>query len=89
MAQRVRRNVERGVVPVGNDCSGEKSEGVRVTLSVGVATFQGEGDTIDRMMERADHALYAAKASGRNRVSVDGLEAPDFFSLRHARTGTQ
>ncbi len=89
VAQRVRRNVERSVVPVGKECSGEASEGVRVTLSVGVASFQGEGDTIDRMMERADHALYAAKASGRNRVSVDGLEAPDFFSLRHARTGTQ
>ncbi len=93
VAQRVRRNVERSVVPVGKECSGQASEGpgagVRVTLSVGVASFQGEGDTIDRMMERADHALYAAKASGRNRVSVDGLEAPDFFSLRHARTGTQ
>ena len=89
VAQRVRRNVERSVVPVGNGRSGETSEGVRVTLSVGVASFRGEGDTIDRMMERADHALYEAKASGRNRVSVDGLGTPDFFSLRHARTGTQ
>lgn len=89
VAQRVRRNVERSVVPVGSGCSGENAEGVRVTLSVGVASFRGEGDTIDRMMERADHALYEAKASGRNRVSVDGLETPDFFSLRHARTGTQ
>ncbi len=89
VAQRVRRNVERSVVPAGNESSGaENCDGVRVTLSVGVASFRGEGDTIDRMMERADHALYEAKESGRNRVSVDGLEAPDFFSLRHARTGT-
>ena len=89
VAQRVRRNVERSVVPVGKTSSGEACEEVRVTLSVGVASFQGEGDSIDRMMERADHALYAAKASGRNQVSVDGLPAPDFFPLRHARTGTQ
>ena len=89
VAQRVRRNVERSIVPVGKQASGEDPEGVRVTLSVGVASFQGEQDTIDRMMERADHALYAAKASGRNQVSVDGLQATDFFSLRHARTGTQ
>ncbi len=83
VAQRVRRNVERSVVPVGKG----SSEGIRVTLSVGVASFQGEGDTIDCMMERADHALYAAKASGRNQVNVDGLQSADFFSLRHARTG--
>ena len=89
VAQRVRRNVERSVVPVGKESSGEPAEEIRVTLSVGVASFQGEGDTIDLMMARADHALYAAKASGRNQVSVDGLQAPDFFSLRHARTGTQ
>ncbi len=89
VAQRVRRNVERSVVPVGKRVPGEDSQGLHVTLSVGVASFQGEGDTIDRMMERADHALYAAKASGRNQVSVDGLQVPDFFSLRHARTGTQ
>ena len=89
VAQRVRRNVERSVVPVGKQSSGEDSEGVRVTLSVGVASFQGEQDCVDRMMERADQALYAAKASGRNRVSVDGLKAPDFFSLRQASTGMQ
>ena len=89
VAQRVRRNVERSVIPLGKQVPGEESQGLRVTLSVGVASFQGEGDTITRMMERADHALYAAKASGRNQVSVDGLQVPDFFSLRHARTGTQ
>lgn len=88
VAQRVRRNVERSVVPLGKDSSAENTEGVRITLSVGVASFQGEGDTVDLMMKRADHALYTAKASGRNQVSVDGLQAPDFFALRHARIGT-
>ncbi len=89
VAQRVRRNVERSVIPLGKQVSEEDPQGLRVTLSVGVASYQGEGDTVDRMMERADHALYAAKASGRNQVSVDGLQVSDFFSLRHARTGTQ
>lgn len=89
VAQRVRRNVERSVVPVERPSSAEHPEGVRITLSVGVASFHGDEDTIDRMMERADHALYAAKTRGRNQVSVDGLQAPDFFLMRHARTGTQ
>ena len=38
-----------------------------VTASFGVAGFQ-EGDDIESCFERADKALYKAKAEGRNRV---------------------
>ncbi|MCV6587734.1 MAG: diguanylate cyclase [Marinobacterium sp.] len=41
----------------------------QVTSSFGVTGFC-EGDTIERMMTRADKALYEAKAEGRNRVEV-------------------
>jgi diguanylate cyclase (GGDEF)-like protein len=40
----------------------------RVTVSVGVASGQNEGETIDGIVERADQALYAAKRTGRDRV---------------------
>lgn len=46
---------------------------LRITLSAGVADGGGMGEgarTVDQLLERADRALYAAKASGRNRVSV-------------------
>ncbi len=38
---------------------------VRITVSCGVTSFV-EGDSHESMFERADRALYAAKASGRN-----------------------
>ncbi len=39
----------------------------RLTISIGCATLKTE-DSFDRLMRRADEALYEAKASGRDRV---------------------
>ena len=40
------------------------------SASFGIATFPRDGDNGDRLIAAADDALYAAKAAGRNRVSV-------------------
>ncbi len=40
---------------------------LRVTISLGVAEWQ-DGDTLVRLMARADERLYRAKDAGRNRV---------------------
>ena len=39
----------------------------RVTVSIGVASFQ-KGESAQSLIERADNCLYAAKRAGRNRV---------------------
>jgi len=42
------------------------------TISLGLAEFAA-GDTPDRLLARADAALYAAKTRGRNRVEIGGI----------------
>ena len=44
------------------------SPGMRVTLSAGVATLRPD-ETTNSFLARADSALYAAKAQGRNRIA--------------------
>ena len=41
----------------------------QITISTGVATYQGESDLMD-FIDRADRALYQSKNNGRNRTSV-------------------
>jgi diguanylate cyclase (GGDEF)-like protein len=65
LAEHVRKGVSDGPVVI---------EGRRLTvgLSLGVAQFR-DGETLDALLRRADAALYASKAGGRGRVTVDGL----------------
>jgi diguanylate cyclase (GGDEF)-like protein len=44
------------------------SPGMRVTISAGVATLRAD-ESPDTFLARADSALYAAKARGRNRIA--------------------
>jgi diguanylate cyclase len=44
------------------------SPGMKVTISAGVATLK-QNETPDTFLARADSALYAAKARGRNRIT--------------------
>lgn len=41
------------------------------TVSIGVATYDAAGDTLNSLLARADAALYRAKDLGRNRVETE------------------
>lgn len=43
-------------------------EPIAVSVSIGLTLAGPEDATLDSLLRRADHALYAAKATGRNRV---------------------
>lgn len=46
---------------------------VSITVSMGMAIASAEDGSWQALLKRADQALYLAKASGRNRVMVDGM----------------
>jgi diguanylate cyclase len=78
LAEQIRSAVATGRI---RRKDGEQQVG-QVTLSIGVAPAE-PGDTLDQLIMRADQAMYAAKAGGRNRVSIASNDlAPE--SSRHA-----
>ena len=46
-----------------------KGEPLVITFSAGLAEFRGQ-DSAETVFERADQALYRAKAGGRNRIEL-------------------
>jgi len=64
VAEKIRSRIEATQVPLSDNRS------VKVTLSIGVAEFDGHPD-YQRLVDRADKALYAAKHAGRNRWVSD------------------
>ncbi|WP_089273952.1 sensor domain-containing diguanylate cyclase [Humidesulfovibrio mexicanus] len=74
LAERIRQAVERLEVPVNG-------ETLRFTVSIGAASLeppatvhaQGAVAILEALLGRADEALYAAKATGRNRVECRSM----------------
>lgn len=62
VANRLRLLVEDAVVKVDGVA-------IRYTVSAGVAVMDEVANSLERVMKRADQALYAAKANGRNQVA--------------------
>ncbi|UZP65958.1 sensor domain-containing diguanylate cyclase [Desulfovibrio mangrovi] len=61
MAERLRERIADNQISTG-------TENLSITVSIGVATYTGDGDSISRLIKRADDGLYEAKQSGRNKV---------------------
>lgn len=62
LAQRLHAAVDRAPIPLNDE------ETLRVTVSIGVASFSVTQNTMQTLIKSADEALYRAKESGRDRV---------------------
>jgi diguanylate cyclase (GGDEF)-like protein len=51
-----------------------RAEPLKITVSIGVVGVR-QGDDLDRLLDRADLALYDSKAAGRNVVTVSEAAA--------------
>lgn len=67
VAETVRRTVRE--VPVPAACALDE-----LTASIGVAAYPDHGDELDALLAAADRAMYAAKASGRDRIQQAARE---------------
>lgn len=47
-------------------------QSLSLSISIGISAYPEHGETPDQLLAAADHALYAAKAGGRNRMTVAG-----------------
>lgn len=62
IAERLRKSV------AGRTFTLNLTNAVPVTISIGLAGLADQDDSLDKILKRADEALYAAKREGRNRV---------------------
>ncbi len=66
-AQRLRLKVEESRLKAFN-------ETLACTISIGIASYPDDADQINALIDKADKALYKAKAQGRNRVCAAGIK---------------
>jgi diguanylate cyclase (GGDEF)-like protein len=72
-AEKIRQSVEKAPIP-GAETQPKK----KVTVSIGVATVPMDASRPEKLVERADAALYKAKAAGKNRVEAFSVDRREF-----------
>ena len=76
IAERLRSAIENAPFQLEKDAH-------RITVSIGVSVLSSQDKTFDNLLLRADRALYAAKAAGRNRVEMDDVMPAEKISANY------
>ena len=68
VAERIRKSVMDMEVP-----SSTEKPLPPITVSIGVASFPENGQTVEEVIQASDKSMYESKRNGRNRVSLSSL----------------
>jgi two-component system cell cycle response regulator len=72
-AQAIAERIRRATAAVTHP---SEQGAIQVTVSIGLATWPGPGESAEAILEAADKALYRAKQGGRNRVACANPASP-------------
>lgn len=78
VADRVRRRIH------AHSFTGGRRLKLKVTASFGVAAYPQHAQSPQQLVNRADHAMYAAKAAGKNCVLIDHADHADHATTARA-----
>jgi diguanylate cyclase (GGDEF)-like protein len=67
VAEKLRKSVAELSVAFGKTLDLD----ISITISLGVASYPGDGKTANEMIEKADQHLYVSKSNGRNQVCAE------------------
>jgi diguanylate cyclase (GGDEF)-like protein len=65
IAERIRKKIDSHPFPSGTD-----DHKLKVTVSIGLATYPDDASTKKELIDNADRAMYIAKFSGKNKTCV-------------------
>jgi diguanylate cyclase (GGDEF)-like protein len=82
-AEKIRVKAEKAAIP-GEENQPKK----KLTISIGVATVPSDATSVEELIERADAALYRAKADGKNRVEAFSDERREFVRYEAGLKGS-
>lgn len=78
LAERLRLAIEKNPAPLQRPVQRTDQQSIQqtvaYTISIGVAVLGPDAAAPDEALTRADHAMYRAKTTGRNRVCAEGAD---------------
>jgi len=77
IAERLRQSMADLSIPIGSEKGHSSPVDISITVSIGVTALSQDGQSLTDLLDRADHALYRAKDSGRNRVVLEERGNPN------------
>lgn len=63
VAERIRKSMESTLLPT-------REQAVRATVSIGISCYPNHGPDFETILDKADQAMYASKAGGKNRTTM-------------------